>query len=171
MKQAHIIQTDRLVLRQFEAKDANGFYEMNADPEVIRHTGDLPFTSVEAAQLFIESYDHYQQYGFGRWTVLDRQKEEYLGFCGLKYSPDKQEVDLGFRLIRRYWGLGYATEAAMACLNYGFEHLQMEKIVGRARKDNPASIRVLEKIGMHFQKTFREEPYLWVQYVKMNHPT
>jgi RimJ/RimL family protein N-acetyltransferase len=74
------------------------------------------------------------------------------------------EVDLGFRLLRSQWGKGYATEAAQGSLQYGFKTYSLEKIVAQAMKENIASQRVLQKLGMRFQKTFEERPMTWVQY-------
>jgi RimJ/RimL family protein N-acetyltransferase len=89
---------------------------------------------------------------------------KYIGFCGLNYSVKKKEVDVGFRFMKAHWGKGYATEAALASLQHGFHAYGIDRIVGRARKDNAASLRVLEKLGMHFQKEFDEEGYVWYQY-------
>jgi RimJ/RimL family protein N-acetyltransferase len=159
--------TPRLRLRQFEQRDATGFYEMNADPEVIRYTGDPPFASVQAAADFIQSYDHYAKYGYGRWTVERLADGAYLGFCGLKYHLDTGETDLGYRLIRKSWGQGYASEAALACLDYAFRELGLAKIIGRVHQANEASCRVLGKIGMKKVKQidFAGQPgYLYEQY-------
>lgn len=148
------LRTDRLLLRQFEETDAPGFFQMNADPEVLQYTGDQPFRDVAAARSFIAGYDAYQRYGYGRWTVRRLADDTYLGFCGLRYDPKLDEVDLGFRIIRTYWGKGYATEAAQACLQYAFDALAIPMIVGRARRENLASIRVLEKLGFVYWKDF-----------------
>ncbi|WP_020539458.1 GNAT family N-acetyltransferase [Lewinella cohaerens] len=148
------ITTDRLLLRKFQKEDALGFFRMNNDPLVLQYTGDVPFTDMAAAEAFLTSYQHYQKCGYGRWTVLDRTTEEYLGFCGLKYHPKSGDVDLGFRFHRKFWGRGYATEAATACLQYGFTTLNIPCVIGRAQTENVASIRVLEKIGMQFVETF-----------------
>ena len=149
-----LIETPRLLLREFSLSDAPGFHAMNADAEVLRYTGDEPFADLAAAEAFIRSYDHYRRYGYGRWTVLRKADQAYLGFCGFKYDPDLDETDLGFRLPREYWGQGYATEAARACLSYGFQSLGLEVIVGRARRDNLASVRVLKKTGFTYWKDF-----------------
>ncbi len=149
-----ILTTERLLLYEFSAADAPGFYAMNADPEVLRYTGDGPFESVAEAEAFIARYDAYQRHGYGRWTVRRRSDNEYLGFCGLKYDPEPDEVDLGFRLRRRVWGQGYATEAARACVDFAFEKLGIQRLVGRARRENIASIRVLEKTGFVYWKDF-----------------
>ncbi|MFN5416807.1 MAG: GNAT family N-acetyltransferase [Flavobacteriia bacterium] len=148
------LQTQRLYLREFTIEDATHFYDLNLDPEVIKHTGDEAFKSIAEAKIFLENYDHYQKYRFGRWAVIDKSNEEFLGWCGLKYSPEKDEVDLGFRFFQKYWNKGFASEAAQACLNYGFNELNLLQIVGRAMKENAASIRVLEKVGMKFLADF-----------------
>ena len=159
-----MFETERLVLKKFNKADAQGFYELNLDPEVICYTGDVPFASVAEAETFIRNYDHYDRYGFGRWSVFLKDSSEYIGFCGLNYRPAVDEVDLGFRLCRSHWGKGFATEAARGSLLYGFEAYDLENIVARAMKENLASHRVLHKLGMRFQKTFEAEAMIWVQY-------
>ncbi|PZR08277.1 MAG: N-acetyltransferase [Flavobacterium psychrophilum] len=147
-----IITTQRLHLRQLTPNDAENFYLLNADPEVIRYTGDGAFANIEAAKQFLEGYNHYEKYGFGRWAVIRREDNDFLGWCGLKYTPETDEYDIGFRFFKKYWNQGYATEAAQACLNYGFEKLRLKTIIGRAMKANTASVKVLEKIGMTYWK-------------------
>ena len=159
-----IFQTERLYLREFHPDDAFFFYTLNEDPEVLKYTGDAPFSSLQDARLFLEGYDQYQKYGLGRWAVIDKTSEEYLGWCGLKYSPELNETDLGFRFFRKYWGQGYATEAAQACIQHGFEQLQLEMIVGRAMSANIASVKVLEKAGMKFQRTMNFDGHDGVYY-------
>lgn len=159
-----MFKTERLVLKEFSIADAQGFYELNLDPEVLRYTGDAPFASVAEAEAFIRNYNHYDRYGFGRWSVFLKHTGDYIGFCGLNYRPAVDEVDLGFRLRRTHWGKGYATEAARGSLSYGFKTYNLEKIVARAMKENLASQRVLLKLGMRFQKTYEAEAMVWVQY-------
>ncbi len=159
-----VFTTERLALREFSLNDAKGFFEMNADPEVIQFTGDRAFVDIEETGQFIQAYDQYEKHGYGRWSIYLKGTEEYLGFCGLRYSTEKQETDIGFRLIRKYWNKGFATEAAIACLEAGFQKFGLDKIVGRARADNQASIRVLEKLGMSKAFEYTEEDKPWVQY-------
>lgn len=160
----NIIHTERVCLRELQIYDAENFFQLNADEEVLRYTGDVAFASVQDAELFLQNYSHYQDYGFGRWAVINKETEEFLGWCGLKYSPEKDEVDVGFRLFRKFWGLGYATESAKACLDYGFKKLNLKRIVGRAMKENWASIRVLEKMGMNGVQDFYQNEKLWCLY-------
>jgi len=154
--------TARLALHQFAAADAAGFFALNNDPEVMRYTGDEPFADEAAARAFLLAYDHYARYGYGRWSLYRRETGEYAGFCGLKYTPEKDEVDLGFRLMRRYWGQGLATEAARAALRLGFERYDLTRIVGRAMAANAASQRVLVKVGMVPVGRFQEAGVDWV---------
>lgn len=166
MQTNYILETPRLLLREFHEEDAPHFYKLNEDPEVTRYTGDLPFRDEEAARQFLLDYDQYEKHGYGRWAVLlkpENTRPEWIGWCGLKYIPELDETDVGFRFFRSYWGRGYATEAARACLAYGFGALGLKRIVGRAMKENAASVRVLQKIGMEFWKEFdfMEHPGLY----------
>jgi [ribosomal protein S5]-alanine N-acetyltransferase len=149
-------KTSRLQLREMTPDDAVDAFRLNSDPEVLRHTGDEAFASVEAAREFLSNYSDYRHNGFGRWAVERIEDGAFLGWCGLKRLEDG-EVDLGYRLMREYWGKGYATEAARECLRVGFEEHGLESIIGRAARENHASIRVLEKVGMKFLSM---DPYL-----------
>ncbi|MEL6656829.1 MAG: GNAT family N-acetyltransferase [Bacteroidota bacterium] len=158
------LETPRMYLREFRLEDADDFYQLNLDPLVVQHTGDKPFADPSAAVAFIQSYDHYARHGYGRWAVILRQTEEFIGFCGLKYHPSNSEVDLGFRLRRSDWNKGLATEAARTCLEYGFTQLNLDLIIGRVRQANQASIKVLEKIGMQRKGGFDFEGFPGYRY-------
>ncbi len=154
-----ILETQRLLLRTFELNDAFHLLQLNSDPYVIKHTGDVPFTDLSAAEQFIRGYDQYNSFNMGRWVVELKLDGQFLGWCGLKYTPESNEVDLGFRFFRKFWNRGFASESAKACLDYGFFKLGIQNIVARARKSNQASIRVLEKIGMRFLEDFDFEGF------------
>lgn len=145
-----ILETPRLLLREMTPDDAENAYILNSDREVLRYTGDDPFESVEEAREFLANYESYKKYGFGRWAVILKETNEYLGWCGLKYTAELDEFDIGYRLMKKFWGNGYATEAAEACLKLGFEQFNMKTIVGRAMPDNVASVRILQKIGLTY---------------------
>jgi ribosomal-protein-alanine N-acetyltransferase len=151
-------------MREFREEDAIGMYELNSDRDVIRYTGDDPFVSVESARDFIRKYDAYTKTGYGRLTILLKGTMEYAGWCGLKYDPASSDTDLGFRLHKKFWNKGYATEASLRCLEFGFNELKLDKIVGRAMYGNKASINVLKKIGMAFEKEFEAHGGICVQY-------
>lgn len=152
MSKEPVLETERMFLREFDVEDAEFFYHLNLDEEVMRYTGDVAFDSIEHAREFVKAYDHYHHYGYGRWTMVLKDTGEPVGWCGLKYHPDEKYVDLGYRMASEFWGIGLATEAAMACVNYGFNKLGMKDIVGRTAQENARSVRVLEKVGMTFWK-------------------
>lgn len=142
----YILETERLRLREMQPTDAEFAYALNSDEEVIRYTGDEAFGSVEEARQFLENYGSYSQFGFGRWGCELKSTGELIGWCGLK--NDAGVIDLGYRFFRKEWNKGYASEAALACLNYGHQTLKMDKIIARAEGKNKPSIRVMQKIGM-----------------------
>ena len=147
------MQTQRLLLREFQIEDAKHLFQMNEDWDCVKYTGDVAFKNIEEAENFIKNYNYYSKYGFGRWAVLDKITGEFLGWCGLKYGEELNEYDLGFRFLKKHWGNGYATEASELCLNIGFGKFNISEIVGRVMPDNIASIRVLEKLGMIYRET------------------
>ena len=147
-----LFESPRLYFRNITVADAPMFYELNADNDVIRYTGDTAFENIEAAKTFILNYKDYELHGIGRWAMVLKSTHEILGWCGLKYLPELAEVDLGYRLFKKHWNQGFATEGSLACLKYGFEEKNYAEIVGRAWKINGSSIRVLEKCGLIFWK-------------------
>ena len=154
MPEQSIITTERLYLRQFTAEDAADLYELNNDNEVLQYTGDEPFDSVADALHFVSNYTAYEKPGMGRWAVIRKEDDAFLGWCGLKYHPLERVVDLGYRLKKKYWRYGYATEAAKACAQYAFQDLKLASLVAHAHVDNSASHKVLQKIGFKYIKTF-----------------
>lgn len=162
------LYTTRLVLRKMHPDDAQDAFDLNSDPDVVRYTGDGSFASVEEARTFLTNYDAYEKWGYGRLNCYLKENGEYIGWCGLKYHPAEDETDLGYRLKKKFWNQGYATEASLVCLQYGFEKLNLPFIVGRVMKENLASIKVLEKLGMSFWKeyNFHEHPGLYYKVTK-----
>jgi len=152
-----IIITHRLLLREMTPEDADNLYQLNLDPEVIRYTGDPPFDSILDAKNFLNRYNHYQKYGFGRWAVIRKLDNAFLGWCGLKYSPDLNEYDIGYRFMKKYWSQGFATESATACIKWAFEKSDITEIIGRADIKNEASYKVLEKIGLSYWKLLQTD--------------
>lgn len=149
-----ILETERLILREFDVSDAQFFYELNSNPKVIQFTGDSSFKNIEEAEMFLEKYPDYKRNGYGRWAVIEKSSGDFLGWCGLKFHEDSAETDLGFRFFENYWNQGFATESAKACLNHGFRKLNIKSVIGRAMKENLASIHVLQKIGMYYERDF-----------------
>ena len=156
--------TQRLILRQTSPEDGQLMYELNSDPEVIRYTGDPPFASVEAAEKFLSQYDHFQKYNRGRWAIVDRKSTVMIGWCGLKYHEDSGENDLGYRLFKKYWNKGYATEASHLALQYGFRRLGLDSVIARAVKENTASFKVMTKLGLEYEKDIDDHGSICVQH-------
>ncbi len=144
-------ETRRLFAREWGLEDAGNLYLLNSDPKVMEYTGDRPFESVREATRFLENYRDYQKYGMGRWILSRKEDGAFIGWCGLKMHAGEW-TDLGFRLLRAYWGRGYATEAGRAALDLGFNTFALPEIIGRAAAANQASLRVLEKLQMNFWK-------------------
>jgi RimJ/RimL family protein N-acetyltransferase len=160
-----IFETDRLLLREYMEEDAEAFFKLNTDPQVIRFVPDKPLLNVEQARQIL--LDHpiadYRKYGFGRGACILKSTGEQIGFAGLKYLEELGEVDVAYRLLPKYWGQGLATEAALASVRFGFADLGLKSAAGRIRRvrtiiglvmpENIASARVLEKIGLRFVET------------------
>jgi ribosomal-protein-alanine N-acetyltransferase len=147
-----ILETDRLVLRQYVEEDAEAFFELNSDPRVLRFVPDAQLLDLEQARQIL--IDHpiadYRKHGFGRGACILKSTGQQIGFAGLKYMEELDEVDVAFRLLPAYWAQGLATEAALASVRYGFAKLGLKRIIGLAMPENLASIRVLEKTGLHY---------------------
>lgn len=151
---AIIAETERLSLRELNIADAENLYALNLDPEVTKYTGDPAFRNIAEARSFLENYDQYKKFGFGRWAVVEKDSGAFLGWCGLKFDTTTGQNDVGFRFFKNSWNRGFATESAKRCLEIGFERFEMKTILGRAMKENTASIKVLEKIGMVYDSDF-----------------
>jgi len=146
-----VIETERLILRTFTEDDGILIYELNKDPDVTEYTGDQVRDIEHACQVLEQVIlPQYALYNHGRWAVHVKSDFEFIGWCGLKARPERNENDLGYRFMKSAWGKGFATEAALACLKYGFEKLNLPRIVGRAMPQNIASLKVLEKCGMKY---------------------
>ncbi len=170
-----ILETPRLLLREVEESDAEGFFEMDGDPAVARYVGTPPVESREKCLesiRFIQS--QYAAYGIGRWSVVLKETGDFIGWCGLKRMAELTVngrtgfVDIGYRFSRRYWGRGYATEAAQATLDYGFSTLKFEEICAFADLRNAASRQVLTRIGMREGNEFDFEGNACVWFEKSN---
>lgn len=146
------LETPRLLLRRFLPSDLESLLPIYADPEVMRFIGKGVRTRAETEAALARMIGHWERHGFGMWAVVDRAQGILLGRCGLQHLDHTPEVELGYTLARACWGRGIATEAARASLKYGFETVGLERIVGVTRHQNLASRRVLEKVGLRFEK-------------------
>jgi len=162
-----ILETDRLLLREFVEDDAESVFKLNTDPEVMRFVPDKPLLNVEQARQTL--IDHpiadYRRYGFGRGACILKSTGEQIGFAGLKYLDELGEVDVAYRLLPAHWGQGLATEVALASVRYGFAALGLKRIIGLVMPKNIGSLRVLEKTGLRYSGTVTLWEHKFSRYV------
>lgn len=147
-QRTYLIETERLRLREMTPNDAGFAFQLNSDEEVIRYTGDKSFNTVDEVRQFLSNYKDYELHGIGRWGVELKATGELIGWTGLKYLVEEDVVDLGYRFFKKEWNKGYATEASAACISYGFEHLNIKRIIAYVMEANIGSIKVAEKLNM-----------------------
>jgi [ribosomal protein S5]-alanine N-acetyltransferase len=144
-----MIETPRLRLRPLAESDAADLYRaVDSDPEV---TWLREAKSEEQSRAGMKHrLDHWREHGFGQLAVIERGTGVFLGRCGLEHLEDGPDVELGYYLGRAAWRKGYATEAAVAVLAWGFDDLDLDRIVAVVRPFNAASKRVLGKLGFRY---------------------
>ncbi len=150
-----IITTERLSLRKLSTDDAEFILELVCDSSFIRYIGDKGVKNIEDARQYILGgpVKSYVENGFGLMAVRELETQTPVGICGLLRRPGLCDADIGFAFLPRYHRMGYATESAMAVLSYGRADLGLQRIVAITAEENEASIKLLEKIGMKFEKT------------------
>ncbi|MET8176674.1 GNAT family N-acetyltransferase [Streptomyces clavifer] len=144
------LRTDRLTLRRWLASDLEPWAAMNADPEVREHLGDL-LTREQSAASLTRFQAEFEQRGYGWWAVEVEATGEFIGFAGLDRVEDGMPfagVEIGWRLARPAWGRGYATEAALSVLSYGFDTLELHEVLAVTTATNLRSQAVMRRIGM-----------------------
>lgn len=148
------MQTERLLIRRFTLDDAEEYFPLVADPDVIRYTGEQAQPSIDAARQIIATRPlrDYAVHGFGRMACVEKRSGRLIGFCGLKFVDDLQEVDIGYRFLPAYWGKGFATESARALMQHGKESLSISRVVGIVQRENAVSANVLSKLGLLFER-------------------
>lgn len=158
----HIATTNRLTLRHFHILDAEPMYQIFGNPDVMRFGDGIQTKEWVQGWLRTCLERYYQIWGFGPYAVVEKQNSNVIGYCGLFLFPDihgKPEVEIGYRLARSTWGQGYATEAARAVREYAFHTLGLKRLIAIIDPANLASLRVAEKIGMHYEKEVMFEGY------------
>ncbi len=138
-----------MILRAWTLADAAKLFEICSDAEVMKYLGrGKPYEIVEQADDFLHWAVKYQkENGFCRWAVLKKETEEIFGSCGFARPHGTEEIELGYLLARKHWSKGFATEAAEACLHFGFNKLDFREIIAMTDLENVASQKILEKIG------------------------
>jgi len=159
------LETVRLTLAPWQAGDWTAFRPIATDPEVMRYiTGGVPWTDEQIQAFVARQLKVYRERGFCRWKLIEKASGESIGFCGVGFWKDSTEPEIGWWLACRCWGRGLATEAAIAALRDAFGRVQLDRLISVAERENRASIRIMQKLGLAFEREFEAEGCGLVQY-------
>jgi RimJ/RimL family protein N-acetyltransferase len=148
-----LIETERLRLRPLAPADLEAIHGLWTDPGVRRYLwDDEVIPRARAAEVIAASEELFRQHDLGWWALRERGAGELVGFCGLRFVDETGDVEIGFGLAPSLWNRGLATEAARACLRYAFTEKNLPRVLGITDAANSASARVLEKLGMTFDR-------------------
>jgi len=147
------IETERLLLREFEAGDVDAMADVYGDEEVMRHVC-IGVLDRERTAVLLEDYRRAQeQHGFSTWAVVEKESGAVVGDAGFGLYAPTGEPELGFTLAAAVWGRGYALEAARACIAAAFAHLPHRRLVAKVEPENERSLKVAERLGMQTVET------------------
>jgi RimJ/RimL family protein N-acetyltransferase len=152
-----IIETNRLILRRFTLDDAAFILELLNEPAWKRYIGDRGIDSLESARRYLETgpIASYERHGFGLYAIEQKIDSTLVGMCGLIKRDGLDDVDIGFAVLSRFEGQGLTTEAAEATLAYSRDMLGLKAVVAITSIDNERSARLLERLGMRFERMVR----------------
>jgi RimJ/RimL family protein N-acetyltransferase len=162
-----VIDTGRLILRRFTLDDLRPFYDLCSRPEIIRYAQSTPLASLEDARAMMHAapFHDYETYGFGRFACVWKDSGAVIGFSGVKYVPEIGETELGYRFMPEFWGMGLATEAGRASIEFAGSDLGLRRLVAMVHPENLASANVLIKLGFAVERQLR---YSGLQGVDVN---
>jgi RimJ/RimL family protein N-acetyltransferase len=151
------IETERLLLRQFNIDDAQFILTLLNEPSFLRYIGDKRVRDLEAARQYILNgpVASYEQNGFGLHLVELKETHTPIGMCGLLKREELPDPDIGFAFLPGFWNRGFAHEAAAAVLKEARERLKLERILAITSLDNEASSKLLERLGLRFERVMR----------------
>ena len=156
-----LAETDRLILREIVPSDLEALFELDSDPEVHKYLGNKPVKNIKESQKYIDSLQQqYTERGIGRWAVILKETQEFIGWSGLRLNTEfpmngfTNYYDVGYRLKKRFWGKGYATESGLAAIQYAFETMKLKTVYGITEMGNKASHNTLLKIGLDYVENF-----------------
>ena len=156
------LETERLILRPLHLNDADDMFAMDSNPKVHLYLGNTPFTTKEESIAYLKNVlQQYEQHGIGRFAMVTKDGNRFVGWCGLKFITETENnhshfYEIGYRLKEEFWGKGYAYEAATKWYEYAFSNLKINTLYASAHIDNKGSRRILEKIGLQLKNE-----YLW----------
>lgn len=146
------LETDRLIIDHFTGSDVSMWAEIEADPDVRRFVDGQCLSREQASQYVQMNMDSYVENGFGRFAVRSRASGSLLGMCG--FLPEEEDIDSGYCYSVETWGKGIGYEAAEKVLHHGREHLRLAPLCAVVALENIGSVRILEKLGFKFEKSF-----------------
>lgn len=153
-----VLETDRLLHRRIEPDDLAHLIEMRSDPQVNKYLGGARLQNPEAIEKRLRFYmDCYEKNGYGMCLMIWKETGEEIGWSGLQPLEETGETEVGYGMIKKFWGKGIGFETALGWLRYGFETAGLQRIVAVAAPENTGSRRIMEKCGMKYEKT--EEHY------------
>lgn len=169
------IETERLILRELRIGDLEGMFELDSDPEVHRYLGNKPIKNKNEAKKTIENVlNQYKERGIGRWAVMEKHTGDFIGWSGIRLNTEYNMNgfttyhDVGYRLIKRFWGKGYATESGKAAVDYAFNVLNLPELYATTEIGNQASHNALLKTGLKYVEDFYfEEEKLNLRWYKI----
>ena len=157
------IETERLLLRELGLSDAERMFELDSNPNVHLFLGNKPVKHIDESIYQIKNIQQqYIDFGIGRWAVILKETNEFLGWSGIKFITNeinnhKDFYEIGYRFIEKYWGKGYATEAGKAFVDYAFNEMKVEALYAYADAGNKDSRKILEKLGLQYVNSFEYE--------------
>ncbi len=160
-----VLETERLILGTWQSCDWTVFRPIATDVEVMRYiTGGVPWSDEQIRAFVDRQVNLFAERGFCRWKLTERSTGEMIGFCGVGYWRDALDPEIGWWLARRCWGGGLATEAARVALRDTLERVRLDKIISVAARENAASRRVMEKLGLKLESEFERDGLALVRY-------
>ena len=148
------LETERLTLREVSTDDADFILRLLNEPSFLRFIGDKGVRNLQDARQYILNgpIASYNQNGFGLYLVVLKSTNTSIGMCGLIKRETLADVDIGFAFLPEFWNKGYALESATAVFSYGKDVLKLPRIVAITNKDNVTSGKLLERLGLHFDR-------------------
>jgi len=163
----HHLETDRLWLCEWSPADLEKSRPIFTDPDVMRYiSGGSPRSDAQIREFIARQQNHFRSHGFCLWKLLLKPQARLIGFCGLQplELDGASEVEIGWRLMKHQWGRGLATEAARVALQRAVEHAHLARVIAIAMPENHASLRVMEKLGMNFERATQKDGFPVVVY-------
>ena len=158
------LETERLIFRPLVLSDAEVLFELNKNPEVHKYLWQTPEKEIEESIKVIEYVNRqYAEINIGRFATILKETNEFIGWTGIKFVNDHEEngntnfYDYGYRLAEQFWNKGYATEASIMWLDYGFNQMKIDKMNAYTHSENGASNHVLQKVGMKFIEDYPDK--------------